>query len=146
MTRVTPRRHSAQQKRVATLLSSAQLGYAHWCFGNEAVVRVPDRLTKDYAPGVADRRLAFVRSAGSPVRYYRPGVPVVLGATPSALVAGWTSRHDRPWLGATAVSALLAELDGLRYPTCPTLLFRRALPTLPIRAGAWLGIMTRRRG
>jgi hypothetical protein len=148
MTQLNPRLQSAQQKRVATLLTIAQLGYAHWFFGNlyEAVVRVPDRLAKDYAPGVADRRLAFVRSAGSPVRYYRPGVPVVLGATPSALVAGWTSRHDRPWLGATAVSALLAELDGLRYPTCPTLLFRRALPTLPIRAGAWLGIMTRRRG
>ena len=108
MTRVTPRLHSAQQKRVATLLSIAQLGYAHWFFGNlyEAVVRVPDRLAKDYAPGVADRRLAFALSAGSPVRYYLPGVPVVIGATLSALVAGWTSRHDRPWLGAAAVSAL----------------------------------------
>src|SRR5437870_327695 len=38
------------------------------------------------------------------------------------------------------------ELDGIRYPTCPTLLFRRVLPTLPIRAGAWLGMMTGRRG
>ena len=108
MTQVNPRLQSAQQKRVATLLTIAQLGYAHWFFGNlyEAVVRVPDRLAKDDEPGAEDRRLAFVLSAGSPVRYYLPGVPVVLGATLSALVAGWTSRNDRPWLGAAAVSAL----------------------------------------
>jgi hypothetical protein len=108
MTQLNPRLQSAQQKRVSTLLTIAQLGYAHWFFGNlyEAVVRVPDRLAKDDEPGVADRRLASVLSAGSPVRYYLPGVPVVLGATLSALVAGWTSRNDRPWLGAAAVSTL----------------------------------------
>jgi hypothetical protein len=40
------------------------------------------------------------------VRYYLPGVPVVIGATLSALVAGWKSRHNRRWLGAAAISAL----------------------------------------
>src|SRR5436305_7405071 len=99
---------SAQPKRVATLLTIAQFGYAHWFFGNlyEAVVRVPDQLAKDYEPGGEDRRLASVLSAGSPVWYYLPGVPLVIGATLSALAAGWASRNDRPWLSATTVSAL----------------------------------------
>src|SRR5258707_2172901 len=68
---------SKQQNRVATLLSIAQLGYAHWFFGNlyEAVVRVPERLAKDYEPGKDDRRLATVFSSRSPVRYYVPGDP-----------------------------------------------------------------------
>jgi hypothetical protein len=90
-----------QRKRVAALLTLAQLGYAHWFFGNlyEAVVRVPDRLAED-------RPLPSVLSSGSPLRYYLPGIPVVLGATLSALVAGWPSRYDRPWLGAAAASTL----------------------------------------
>lgn len=53
-----------------------------------------------------DRRYASVLSVGSPVRYYLPGVPVVIGATLAALVAGWTLPDNRPWLGAAAVSAL----------------------------------------
>ena len=99
---------SKQQNRVATLLSIAQLGYAHWFFGNlyEAVVRVPERLAKDYEPGKDDRRLATVFSSRSPVRYYVPGIPVVIGATLSAVLAGWRRRKDRPWLAALAVSAL----------------------------------------
>jgi hypothetical protein len=48
MRELTPRLESTQ--RVCTLLSIAQLGYAHWFFGNlyEAVVRAPDRVAKDY--------------------------------------------------------------------------------------------------
>jgi len=86
----------------------AQLGYAHWFFGNlyEAVVRVPDRLAKVNESGVDDRRLASVLSPGSPVWYYVRGVPVVIGATLAALFVGWTSRNDRPWLGAAAVGML----------------------------------------
>src|SRR5438309_2322790 len=108
MTQMKSWRQSAQQQRVVTLLTIAQLGYAHWFFGNlyEAVVRVPDRLAKDYEPGGEDRRLASVLSVGSPVWYYLPGVPVVIGATLSALAAGWASRNDRPWLGVTTLSAL----------------------------------------
>ena|SRR5437764_4675911 len=100
---------SAQPKRVATLLTIAQLGYAHWFFGNlyEAVARVPDRLARDsYAPGVEDRRLPSLFSPGSPVRYYLPGVPVVVGATLQALVSGWQSRKDRAWLSAAAACAI----------------------------------------
>jgi hypothetical protein len=53
---------SKQQKRVATLLAIAQLGYAHWFFGNlyEAMVRIPERIANDYEPGEDDRRLATV--------------------------------------------------------------------------------------
>ncbi len=105
--RSNPRLPSAQQKLVVTLLALCQLGYAHWFFGNlyEAVVRIPDRLAKDYEPGVEDRRLPSVLSLGSPLRYYLPGIPVVIGATLSALVAGWRSRDNRLLLGAAAVSA-----------------------------------------
>ena len=105
MRQLTSRPQCARDKRVAILLTIAQLGYAHWFFGNlyEAVVRDPDRLAKVNESGVDDRRLASVLSPGSPVWYYVPGVPVVIGATLAAAVAGWTSRNDRPWLGAAAV-------------------------------------------
>jgi hypothetical protein len=65
--RLNPQLQSAQQKRVAALLTLCQLGYAHWFFGNlyEAVVRIPDRLAMDYKLGVEDRRLASVLSAGT---------------------------------------------------------------------------------
>jgi hypothetical protein len=108
MTLLNPGQRAVRRKRVVALLGIAQLGYAHWFFGNryEAVVRVPDRLARDYTPGGEDRRLASVLSAGSPVRYYLPGVPVVVGATVSALVAGWSARRERPWLGVMALSAL----------------------------------------
>jgi hypothetical protein len=107
MRELTPQLQSTQQKRVATMLTIAQLGYAHWFFGNlyEAVVRVPDRVAKDCEPGRGDRRLASVRSSGSPVRYYLPGVPVVIGATLCAVLAGWRWRNHRPWLASLAVSA-----------------------------------------
>jgi hypothetical protein len=90
MRELTPRLQSTQQKRVATLLTIAQLAYAHWFFGNlyEAVVRVPDRIAKGYEPGRGDRRVASVLSSGSPVRYFLPGVPVVIGATLSSVLAG----------------------------------------------------------
>jgi hypothetical protein len=68
MRELTPQLRSTQQKRVATLLTIAQLGfYAHWFFGNlyEAVVRVPDRVAKGYEPGRGDRRLTSVLSLGS---------------------------------------------------------------------------------
>jgi hypothetical protein len=109
MKQLTSRPQCTRDKRVATLLTIAQLGYAHWFFGNlyEAVVRVPDRLAKVTEPGVDDRRPASVLSPGSPVWYYVPGIPVVIAATLAALVAGWTSRNDRPWLGAAALFTLL---------------------------------------
>jgi hypothetical protein len=50
--------------------------------------------------------LSTVFSSGSPVCYYVPGVPVVISATLSAVLAGWRRRTDRPWLVALAVSAL----------------------------------------
>jgi hypothetical protein len=78
-----PQLLATERKRVATLLTIAQLGYAHWFFGNlyEAVAKVPDRLVKDYELDGNDRRLASVLSSGSPVRYYLPALPVVIGGT-----------------------------------------------------------------
>jgi hypothetical protein len=48
MTPDNSRARLAQQKRIATILSVAQLGYAHWFFGNlyEAIVKVPSRLAE----------------------------------------------------------------------------------------------------
>jgi hypothetical protein len=102
------KRHAARPKHVDTLLTIAQLGYAHWFFGNvyEAVVRVPDRLSNAYESGGEDGRLASLLSPGSPVRYYLPGIPVVTGATLSAVVAGWATRRDRSWLGAIGLTTL----------------------------------------
>lgn len=93
---------AARRERIATLLTLAQLGYAHWFFGNlyEAVVRVPGRLAKE------EERLPSILSPGSPVNYYVPGIPVVIGGTLGALLAGITSRQERAWLFAAAVSAL----------------------------------------
>jgi hypothetical protein len=103
-----PQLLATERKRVATLLTIAQLGYAHWFFGNlhEAVAKVPDRLVKDYELDGNDRRLASVLSSGSPVRYYLPALPVVIGGTLSAVLAGWRQRNERAWLAALAVSSL----------------------------------------
>ncbi len=48
MRQLTSRPQSARDKRVATLLTIIQLGYAHWFFVNlyEAVVTVPDHLAE----------------------------------------------------------------------------------------------------
>jgi hypothetical protein len=112
MKELNPQLQSTHQKRVAAMLTISQLGYAHWLFGNvyEAVVRVPERLANDYEPGKDDRRLPSVLSSGSPVCYYLPGVPVVIGATLSAVLAGWRRRNDRPWLASLAASALFGVI------------------------------------
>jgi hypothetical protein len=116
MRELSPQLESKQQKRIATLLAIAQLGYAHWFFGNlyEAVVRIPERLANDYEPGKDDRRLATVFSSGSPVRYYLPGIPVLIGATLSAVLAGWRRRNDRPWLAVLAMSTLSGFIATIR--------------------------------
>lgn len=93
-------------KRGVALVTILQLAYAHWFFGNlyESVVRIPDRLASGYEPGGEDHRPSSVLSPGSPVRYYLPGIPVLIGGTVWAMAAGWTSRRDRPWLVALVVS------------------------------------------
>jgi Domain of unknown function (DUF1772) len=80
--------------RGTKLLRIAQLAYAHWFFGNvyEAVVHIPDRLSSE------NQRLGSLLSAGSPVRYFIPGVPVLIGATVACVASGWRFRRERPWL------------------------------------------------
>lgn len=102
------RSRSLQQNRVVAFLALAQLGYAHWFFGNlyEGVVKVPELLSKQNAPEGDKRPRMSLLSPGSPVRYYLPGVPVVIGVTLLAVLSGWKWRSQRPWLGGLALSTL----------------------------------------
>ncbi len=97
-----------RKTRIVRLLGIANVAYAHWFFGNlyEAVARIPDHFSDKYKEGERDDRLPTIISRGSPARYYVPGVPVVVGATLSIVLAGWKSRRDRPWLAALAVNAV----------------------------------------
>jgi len=57
-------RRRSRPRRAALWLAIAQLGYAHWFFGNvyEAVVRVPDRLAK--GPMTVTGFIAFAQGWG----------------------------------------------------------------------------------
>jgi|RhiMethySRZTD1v2_1073278.scaffolds.fasta_scaffold2249849_2 hypothetical protein len=98
----------------ARLLDIAQLGYAHWLYGNiyEAVVKIPDRLVDEAVNG---KRGTSVLGPGSPVRYYAPVAPATLVSTVGAVVAGWGIPGARRWLTiaagcSTAAAALTAYL------------------------------------
>ena len=84
------------------VLAVAQLGYAQWFFGNlyEAVVRVPERIAAQSDSG--ELRLTSVIGSGSPVRYFLPGLPIMVGATVPTVVNGWRSRKNRAWLRSRA--------------------------------------------
>jgi hypothetical protein len=90
------------------LLTLAQLGRAHWLFGNlyEAVVRVPERLSEPADATGADPRPDSLLGKGSPARYYLPGIPVTFGATIATLATGWKEPASRGWLVASAASTL----------------------------------------
>ncbi|MBV8097838.1 MAG: DUF1772 domain-containing protein [Verrucomicrobia bacterium] len=98
-----------QEEQVVAFLALAQLGYAHWFFGNlyEAVVKVPDRLSKKESAAGEDPPQMSLLSSGSPVRYFLPGVPVVIGSVASAMLPGWKWRSARPWFVSLALSTLL---------------------------------------
>jgi hypothetical protein len=98
---------SRRRSLYATLTTVAQLGFAHGFFGNvyEATTKVPHRIAGD---GTDDARMPSLFGPGSPVRYYLPGVPVTIGSTLGALVAGWEHPRNRRWLAAAAVSATSA--------------------------------------
>ncbi|MBV8585822.1 MAG: hypothetical protein JO308_06010 [Verrucomicrobia bacterium] len=136
----------SRQKRVATLLTIAQIGYAHWSFGNlyEAMVRVPDRIAEGYEPGKEDRRLASIFSSGSPVRYYLPGIPVVIGATLAAVLTGWKSRNDRPWFAALGISVLSGLVStGWLVRTVNLRLFVAGQPLTPAEQKRFLRLWYR---
>ena len=102
----SPRRRSA----TASLLTIAQLGHAHWFFGNlyEAVAKIPERLADDpdlVVRGEAVSMTSLLRP-GSPVRYYLPVAPITVVASVSALIAGWDTPSDRRWLGTSVVGTL----------------------------------------
>lgn len=128
-------RESIRQRRIAaTLLTVAQLGYAHTLFGNvyEAVVKIPNRLAGCYDPGGEDRRLPSLFSPGSPVRYYLPGVPLTVTSTLAALVLGSTRRGDRRWLTtATCCTILSGALTGYLVRAVNVKLFVAGHPVTP---------------
>lgn len=91
-----------------TLLTLAQLGRAHWLFGNlyEAVARIPERLSEPSDASGADPRPDSLLGPGSPARYYLPGLPVTFGATIAALATGW---KDGAGAGAGRRGLLIAS-------------------------------------
>lgn len=95
-------------------LTVAQLGYAHWFFGNlyEAVAKIPERLAG--APDLAVQgepvSLSSVLRPGSPVRYHLAGAPITVVATVSAVTAGWNRPSDRLWLAMSAACTLSGGL------------------------------------
>jgi hypothetical protein len=80
----------------AGLQTAAELGLAHWFFGNlyEEVVRMPSRIAERPPTGGAF-------APGSPVRYYA-AAPVTLSTTLACVATGWRRRADRPALAAAA--------------------------------------------
>ncbi|MBW0014039.1 hypothetical protein [Mycobacterium sp.] len=84
----------------ARLLGLAELGYAHWLFGNiyEAAVRMPERLAGEPHTG-------SVLGPGSPLRYYAPLAPVTLATTAAAVRTGWDIGGARRWLALMAAGS-----------------------------------------
>ncbi|MET9019556.1 anthrone oxygenase family protein [Actinopolymorpha sp. NPDC004070] len=107
-----------RRRLTGRLLTLAQLGHAHWFFGNlyEAVVRVPDRL----AAGAECERAHSPLGPGSPLRYYVPAVPATFPASLAAVWSGWDDcPESRRWLvvaascsiSGAAVTAVLVPLN-----------------------------------
>lgn len=100
-----PARDGPRRLRAAAdLLAVAQLGHAHWFFGNlyEAVVKVPELQARQRSHRGDEPALSpFGR--GSPVRYYALTAPAWIPAVLAAVPVGWTARESRAWLGASAV-------------------------------------------
>ncbi|OJZ73872.1 hypothetical protein BRW65_10880 [Mycobacterium paraffinicum] len=89
-----------RRNRLACLLGVAQLGHAHWLFGNiyEAVVKIPDRL--------ASSPRSPLLGPGSPLRHYAPGAPITLATTAAAVGKGWEIDDARRWLAAAACCSI----------------------------------------
>ena len=92
-----------QTAHVANVLTIAQVGYAHWFFGNlyEAVVRVPDRLAMEYDP-----QPPF--AAGSP----RTADPRLVAQVQDAMRARLARREDLVRQAASALAERPASATG----------------------------------
>lgn len=104
----SPRRHWRSRLGWARV---AQLGQAHWFFGNlyESVVGVPQLLI-DAQP----RRTPGLLGSGSPVRYFVPVAPLTLGATAASLVRSWRAGGDR-WPIVTATASTMSAVGLTAY-------------------------------
>lgn len=101
------------RRRVAVALCGlAQLGHAHWFFGNlyEAIVKVPDRLALSVHTDV--EQAVSPLGPGSPVRYYAAAAPATLPAVLAAGVFGWDDRNSRAMLAAAAGCSILGGAAG----------------------------------
>ncbi|WP_232667149.1 anthrone oxygenase family protein [Pseudonocardia sp. TRM90224] len=97
------------------LLTIARAANAHWFFGNlyEELVRMPDRLADEHDSGRA--RLP------SPVRYYVPALPALVGGAVAAAVTG----RRGPARGALATAAVSTVAGvGLTGFVVRTVIFR----------------------
>jgi hypothetical protein len=125
----------------ATFLDLAQLGHAHWLFGNlyEAVVKIPERLSTDAADSADDiiGRPASLLAPGSPVRYYAPVAPLTLATTVAALITGWQTVTARRWLATAAASTVFgAATTGYLIRNVNLTLFFAAQPPPPAERDA----------
>lgn len=95
----------------AVLPTIGQLACAHGFFANlyEAIVRVPHLLSADYDAIDGDQRLPSLFSQGSPVRYFLPGVPILVGSTLAALLTRRRDPHERRWLRAAAAALVVSS-------------------------------------
>jgi hypothetical protein len=66
----------------------------------------PGRIAKDHQTGGDDGRLTSLLSRGSPVRYFLPGLPVMIGATVYVVLVEWRRPNSRPWLLSLATTVL----------------------------------------
>jgi Domain of unknown function (DUF1772) len=124
----------------AIMLDLAQLGHAHWLFGNlyEAVVKIPERLSTDAAnsAGIIGRPASLL-APGSPVRYYVPVAPLTLATTLAALITGWKTVPARRWLATAATSSVFgAATTGYLIRNVNLRLFFAAQPPPPAERDA----------
>ena len=140
---------SSQRRRItASLLAVAQLGHAHWFFGNlyEAIVKVPDRLAAAPDLTVAGEpvTLKLLLRPGSPVRYYLPVGPVAIAAGLAALLAGWDVPSDRRRLATASACAVSGGAITVHLVRAVNIrLFFADRPLSPAEQKALLGVWYR---
>jgi hypothetical protein len=108
--RKVARGNPSRRRVAARLLVLAQVGHAHWFFGNlyEAIVRVPGLLASAGPDGPGTPT-----GPGSPARYYVLGAPATFASLLAATALTWEARDSRRGLVTAATcSACGAAATG----------------------------------
>ena len=118
-----------QDRRRSPWAVVALAGQLAWMGGNlyEGVVGVPELLSDAH-----EKRAPGLLRTGSPVRFYAPLAPLVLGATGVTLVKGWqVDDNKRLIVAAAASNAVALALSGylIREVNLPLLRSADSLPT-----------------